>query len=202
MASSIVGQWLPPCTACILSPDALLARCPFGSNLPGVHLQFLKCSDSDLEVQIHSVEQPVKSHSVCLRNVTHRRTSAFDDHLYHCFIVLTNCTTERFVEKVLRSERANFVRVLGCFSHCERNASGLFVPMDDGDDECKTSISKTASQERGRLLHAYDPVQLCETAVCFFHIQLLATKVRLPKMHQIPPYVDLKSLTSPAKSES
>ena len=136
-----------------------------------------------------------------LRNVSRGRTSAFDDH---CFIVLTNCTTERFGEKVLRSERANFVRVLGCFSHSERNASGLSVPMDDGDDECKTSISQTRKSSAGTpsMRMTSDSVQLCDTAVCFLHIQLLGTKVRLPKMHTIPPYVDLESLTSLAKSES
>ena len=45
-------------------------------------------------------------------------------------------------------------------------------------------------------------VELCETEVCFLHIQLIDTNVRLPKMHKIPPDVDFDSSRSPAKSES
>ena len=45
-------------------------------------------------------------------------------------------------------------------------------------------------------------VELCETEVCFLHIQLIGTNVWLPKMHKIPPDVDFESSESPAKSES
>ena len=45
-------------------------------------------------------------------------------------------------------------------------------------------------------------VELCETEVCFLHIQLIGTIVWLPKMHNVPPEVDFESSTSPAKSES
>ena len=47
-----------------------------------------------------------------------------------------------------------------------------------------------------------DSVELCETEVCFLHIQLIGTNVRLPKMHNVPPEVDFESSRSPAKSES
>ena len=46
-----------------------------------------------------------------------------------------------------------------------------------------------------------DSVELCETAVCFLHIQLIGTNVSLPKMHNVPPEVDFESSRSPAKSE-
>ena len=46
-----------------------------------------------------------------------------------------------------------------------------------------------------------DFVELCETQVCFLHISLTGTNVRLPKMHRIPPEVDVESSRSPAKSE-
>ena len=36
-------------------------------------------------------------------------------------------------------------------------------------------------------------VELCETEVCFLHIQLLGTNVCLPKIHRIPPDVDFES---------
>ena len=47
-----------------------------------------------------------------------------------------------------------------------------------------------------------DSVELCETEVCFVHIKLIGTDVSLPKMHRIPPDVDVESSRSPAKSES
>ena len=39
-----------------------------------------------------------------------------------------------------------------------------------------------------------DSVELCETEVCFLHIQALGTNVRLPKVHRILPKVDFESL--------
>ena len=35
-----------------------------------------------------------------------------------------------------------------------------------------------------------DSVELCETAVCFLHIQLIGTNKWLPRMHNVPPEVD------------
>ena len=45
-------------------------------------------------------------------------------------------------------------------------------------------------------------VELCETEVCFLHIQLIGTNVCLPKMHMSPPDVDFESRRSLAKLES
>ena len=59
------------------------------------------------------------------------------------------------------------------------------------------SMRKPASRE---MISA--SVVLCETEVCFLHIQLTGTNVRLPKMHKTPPDVDFESSSSPAKSES
>ena len=67
------------------------------------------------------------------------------------------------------------------------------VPKDDGNDECKTSknkshesragipsMNKPASKEK-----TTESEELCETAVCFLHIQLIGTKVRpSPKTHK------------------
>ena len=47
-----------------------------------------------------------------------------------------------------------------------------------------------------------DSLQLCETEVCFLHVQLMGTNVWLPKTHKIHPDVDFESSRSPAKSES
>ena len=46
-----------------------------------------------------------------------------------------------------------------------------------------------------------DSVELCETEVCFLHIQLIGPNVRLQKMYKTPPEVDFESYGSPAKSE-
>ena len=58
-------------------------------------------------------------------------------------------------------------------------------------------MRKPASRER-----ILASVELCETEVCFLHIQLIGTNVWLPKMQRIPPDVDFESSRSPAKSES
>ena len=44
--------------------------------------------DLNLWIQIDSVKEPVKSGSVGSGYVSHCWTSAFDDHLNHCFAVL------------------------------------------------------------------------------------------------------------------
>ena len=37
-------------------------------------------------------------------------------------------------------------------------------------------------------------VELCETEVCFLHIQLIGTNAWLPKMHKSPPDMSILSL--------
>ena len=44
--------------------------------------------DLDFWVQVDSVKQPIKHKSVGSGNVSHCRTSAFNDHLNHCFVDL------------------------------------------------------------------------------------------------------------------
>ena len=44
--------------------------------------------DLDLGVQINSIEQPIKSNSVGSGDVSHCRTSAFNNYLDYSFIVL------------------------------------------------------------------------------------------------------------------
>ena len=59
------------------------------------------------------------------------------------------------------------------------------------------STRKPASEDK-----TSDSVELCETAVCFLHIQLLGMNVRLPKTHRTPPEDDFASFRSGATSES
>ena len=44
--------------------------------------------DLDFGIQINSIKQPIKSNSVGSGDVSHCRTSSFNDHLDHSFIVL------------------------------------------------------------------------------------------------------------------
>ena len=44
-----------------------------------------------------------------------------------------------------------------------------------------------------------DSVELCETEVCYSHIQLIGTNVWLPKTHNVLPEVDFESSRSLAK---
>ena len=48
--------------------------------------------DLDFGIQIDSIEQPIKRNSVGPGNMSHCRTSAFNDHLDHSFIVLKTHT--------------------------------------------------------------------------------------------------------------
>ena len=50
----------------------------------------VKIFDLDLGVQVDSVQQPILCDSMGSRHVSHRRTSSFDDHLYHSFVVFKN----------------------------------------------------------------------------------------------------------------
>ena len=59
----------------------------------------------------------------------------------------------------------------------------------------KPSIHSPASNEM-----MSDSVELWDTDVCFLHIQLMGTSVRLPKIQKTPPEVDFESSRSPAKS--
>ena len=62
--------------------------------------------------------------------------------------------------------------------------------------------------ERGNVVQpAYreiisDSVELCDTHVCFLHIQLIRTNVWIPNMHHVPPEAEFESSRSPEKSES
>ena len=77
------------------------------------------------------------------------------------------------------------------------------------EEECNTSKTKSQRSRAGipsmrepasREIIS-DSVELCETEVCFWHIQLRGTNVWLPKIHRIHPEVDFVSSRSPAKSE-
>ena len=87
--------------------------------------------------------------------------------------------------------------LLGCFT-MQRVTPCLIAFLFWFDFECMTSIIKSqrssagmpSMRKRASREIISDSVELCETEVCFLHIQLIGTNVWLPKMHLIPPDVD------------
>ena len=107
-------------------------------------------------------------------------------------------------------EDFGFVRPLGTGSHIV-HATSFLGPSRRFGDECYTAMTKSHESTPGATVHCVnqrprdwtsDSVEPCETPVCFLHIQVIGTKVRLPKMHRIPPDVDLGCSRSQAKCES
>ena len=76
----------------------------------------------------------------------------------------------------------------------ERNTS---ITTSQRSRASNPSIRSPASKEM-----ISDSVELWDTDVCFLHIQLMETNVRLLEMHKTSPEVDFESSKSPAKSQS
>ena len=76
----------------------------------------------------------------------------------------------------------------------ERNTS---ITLSQRSKASNPSIRCPASREM-----ISDSLELCETDLCFLHIQLTGTNVPLPKKDKTPPEVDFESSRSSAKSES
>ena len=142
--------------------------------------------DLVLVIQIDCVEQPVKSNSVGSAHMSHRRTSSFNYHLDHGFVVF-NSVQSRFIVRrmcvggrithfteLLNSLLVTFwvmaleLRVVSvsCMLVClgwtlllvERRTS---ITMSQRSRASNPSIRKPASREM-----TPDSVELCETAVC------------------------------------
>ena len=170
--------------------------------------------DLDLGIQINSIKQPIKSNSVGPGNMSHCRTPAFNDHFDHCFIVFKHIQ-QNFLMRRLDVWR-NRINILDLnlpwyFWYLSTSTlTGRPVLSEIWDTLPKTETIRSHSSRAGKPSNlspvskemGSDSVELCETAVCFLHIQLLGTNVWLPKMHNVPPEVDFESSRSPAKSES
>ena len=63
--------------------------------------------DLDFGVQIDSIEKPIKRNPVGPGNMSHCGTSALDDHLDHCFVVLKTHTTTLLDAKIGRLREHN-----------------------------------------------------------------------------------------------
>ena len=144
--------------------------------------------DVDLRVKINPAKQP--STTLCARVsfLIVCRTFAQDDPFNDCVIVLKNKRAKRCgVRSGITSVKPKssdllecfFVLPLGRISHCVC-ATGLPVL---GMWKTSMSTSQRSSAEIPSIRNpAYedmtsDSVELCETAVCFLHIQLIGTNV-------------------------
>ena len=77
MANVEQTQKMIPFITCEFSLGQHVCELVFGINV----------LDSDIGVQIDSIEQPIKSNSVGSGNMSHCRASSLCDHLDHCFVV-------------------------------------------------------------------------------------------------------------------
>ena len=177
--------------------------------------------DLDLGAQIDSIKQAFKRNAVGSGHVSHHWTSAFDEHFWSLPRYFQKCTIALHNENNLRLwQRDPHLTVhqhsgyLSFSTWCWHFASsvlllpGLMISLFF--EECNTSITtshwsregipsirKPASNEI-----ISDSVEQWDTDVCFLHIPLMGTNVRLPKIQKIPAEVDSECSKSPAKSES
>ena len=153
---------------------------------------------------------------------SHHRTSAFDDHLYHCFVVFENVRRWFFLWEMCVRWNLIYVRhihilIQHLFSiWCDLGLKHWFpvcmlglvlvlfgvIPNTSMTKSYRSSASKPSTRKPASNDMISDSVQLCDTDVCFLHIQPIGTYVPLPKMHQTPTDVDFESSRSTAKSES
>ena len=85
--------------------------------------------------------------------------------------------------------RASFPGAIWTVSLVERRTS---IAMSQRSRASNPPIRSRASRDM-----ISDSVELCETELCFLHIQLVGTNVLLPKIHKTPPEVDLESSKVP-----
>ena len=152
---------------------------------------------------------PIKSNPVGSGHVSHRRTSSFNIFDYG-FGVCKNVRLKLNLRRMCVGGHiihiTQLINLLSSFdflglgfgmlvclgwtlSIVERNTS---ITTSQRSRASTPSISNPPSREI-----ISDSAELCETAVCFLHIQLIGTNVQLPKIHQTPLEVDFVSSRSP-----
>ena len=167
--------------------------------------------DLDFGVQIDSIKQPIKSNSVGSGNMSHCRASSLYDHLDHCFVVFKEIQqsflTRRMHVWEIKSTLSrssmlpwDFFRVESLwgfartkFVHGSLRSWSLWYvfPWKTATIRShKSSAGIPSNLNPASKEMISDSVELCETEVCFLHIQLIGTNVWLPQMHNVPPEVD------------
>ena len=179
--------------------------------------------DLNFGVQINPVKQTIQSNSVGSWNMPHCGTSTFENHFDYRLIVLkdvqhsTRTKTRCIWWNVINVRRkdggapdwdgAMHARPDNCRRAPRGSLLGPSVPFGTG---WNTLITKSLRARAGRPSMRKPPsremisasVELCETEVCFLHIQLIGTNVWLPEIHNTPPEVEFDCSKSPAESKS
>ena len=191
-----------PLITCEIPFCQYVCKLMFGIDIPNLNLG----------IQIYPIKQPIKSNSVGSRHMSHCWTPAFDYHLNHGFMVLRDvqhCTKTR--KLYVRWHTVTIIQikivVLGlepwfgfacaCLMWCY--ATGFPIPPDlwccwvGFGKKWNTSMTKFQRSRAGipsmrkpasrEIISA--SVELCETEICFLHIQLVDPNVWLPAMHKI-----------------
>ena len=164
-------------------------------------------------IKINSVKQPIQSNSwgswhmshdfIVLKDIQH----SIGTRRFHAWWNVINVGQIRIGVRGWNLFSHVWLRVADRFS---RGALASLVLLVWSGEEWNTSITK--SQRSGAGIPSMrkpasreitsTSVELCETEVCFLHIQLARTKVCFRKCTEFLPYFDFESSRSPAKSES
>ena len=164
--------------------------------------------DLDLWFQIDSIEQPIKRNSVGPGNMSHCGTSSLD----HWFVVLKHIQQSFLMRRLdVWGNTVNIIhnieqssRLLAWLVICVPVLSWFWVvfPRTKTIRSHKSRAGNPSNLNPASQEMMWDSVELCDTEVCFLHIQLMGTIVWFPKTHNVPPDVDFQSSRSPAKSAS
>ena len=144
-------------------------------------------------------------------------TSTFDNHLNYCLVVKdiqhSAGVRMRCISWSVINVCWNVVGVLDWdgvvhvwLDNCRRVSPWLSLSQSISSVRYGMKYFNHQIPQRAGILSMREmisaSVELCETEVCFLHIQLIGTNVCLPKMHRILLDVDFESSRSPAESES
>ena len=167
----------------------------------------------DFGVQIGSIDRPIKRNSVGPGNMCHCGTPSFKNHLDYCLFVHKHIQQSSLMRRldVWGNNQCYSARwsSLEIFDSCQwqrvspvsQESESCFQGQKQSDPINRKQESRLISIQRPKRWFS-DSVELCETEVCFLHMQLIGTNVWLPKTNNVPPEVDFDCSRSPAKSES
>ena len=152
-----------PFITCEISLSQHVCELPLGVNV----------FDLDLGIQIDSIKQPIKSNSVGSGYMSHCRASSIYDHLDHCFVVFKD------IQQSFLTRRIHVWGNQHCLDHQSFHEFSFATIRSHKSSAGIPSNLNPASKE---MISA--SVELCETEVCFLHLQLVGTNVWLRKMHR------------------
>ena len=101
--------------------------------------------------------------------MSHCGTPSFNDHLDHCFVVLKHIQQSFLVQNLdVKGNTNGSPRSLSSLSRVSKNKNNQIPQFEARSPSNLNQASKEIIS---------DPVELCETEVCFLHIQLIGTNV-------------------------